>query len=86
MSLSTSFLLSNAVTDAMLDDSVKTTAGLLVGIHESLDQEAFMQFLYEYSANLVSVTAERITKVFMTEEEIKTMIAEAMEFQKLSAE
>lgn len=81
MSLSTSFALVNAVNDAMADDSVKATAYTLMNIHDNLDEETFLKFMFEYSANLVSVTADLVTRVFMSEDEIKTMIQEAMEIR-----
>lgn len=81
MSLSTSFALVNAVNDAMSDDSVRATAFTLMNVHSSLDEDAFLKFMFEYSANLVSVTADLVTRVFMTEDEIKTMIQETLEIQ-----
>lgn len=77
MSLSTSFALAQAANEAMTDESVKTTALMLMEVYNQLDPESFREALFAFSANLTSVTASLITQVFMTEEQIEEMITEA---------
>lgn len=86
MSLSTSFAISGAVNDAMMDNSVRFTAGALMDMYLELSQEEFQEFLFQYSANLVSVTASLVTEIFLTKEQIEEMMTEALELKNLSDE
>ena len=82
--LSTSFALSQAVTDAMKDDSVRLPALLLQDTYQEMDKDEFLEALFAFSANLTSVTAALVTEVFMTQEQIKQMITESMELSEIS--
>ena len=77
MSLSTSFALSKAANDAMSDETVKEFAFAFQENYQELDKEQFLEALFVFSANLSAITAALITEVFMTEEQIKEMVAEA---------
>lgn len=78
MSLSTSFALTQAVNDAMRDDSVRLPALLLQQTYQEMNQDEFLEALFQFSANLTSVTAALVTQVFMTEEQVNEMMAEAI--------
>lgn len=82
--LSTSFALSQAVNDAMKDDSVRLPALLLQETYQEMNKDEFLEALFQFSANLTAVTASLVTNVFMTEEQIKAMVAEAYELAQLS--
>ena len=82
--LSTSFALSQAVSDAMKDDSVRLPALLLQDTYQEMDKDEFLEALFQFSANLTSVTAALVTHVFMTEEQIRQMITESVELTELS--
>lgn len=84
MSLSTSFALSQAANDAMSDDSVKASAYALMSIRNEVNSEVFQEMLFHFAANLTAVTASAITSVFMTEEQIKEMVAEAVELHQMA--
>ena len=75
--LSTSFALSKAANDAMSDETVKEFAFAFQENYQELDKEQFLEALFVFSANLSAITAALITEVFMTEEQIKEMVAEA---------
>lgn len=82
--LSTSFALSQAVADAMRDDSVRLPALLLQDTYQEMDKDEFLEALFTFSANLTSVTAALVTEVFMTQEQIKQMITESIELSEIS--
>lgn len=84
MSLSTSFALSQAVNDSMTDESVKMSAFALTEIYQELDREQFQDFLFQFAANLTAVTASAVTHVFMTEQQVTDMVAEAVELTTLT--
>ena len=84
MSLSTSFALSKAAQDAMSDNDVKEFAFAFQDNYQDLDKEQFLEALFVYSANLTSITAALITQVFMTEEQITEMVAEANALRKIA--
>ena len=75
--LSTSFALSKAANDAMSDETVKEFAFAFQDNYQELDKEQFLEALFVFSANLSAITAALITEVFMTEEQIKEMVAES---------
>ena len=79
MSLSTSFALTEAVNVAMSDDSVRIPALMLQASYLEMDKDEFIEALFQFSANLTSVTASLVTEVFMTQEEIKKMVDETYE-------
>lgn len=83
MSLSTSFALTEAVNDAMSDDVVKATAFMFQDTYDQMDRDAFLEALFQFSGNLVAITASRVTEVFMTQEQITEMVAEAIALQDL---
>ena len=75
--LSTSFALSQAANDAMSDETIKQFAFAFQDNYQELDKDQFIEALFVYSANLTAITAALITEVFMTEEQINEMVAEA---------
>ena len=81
--LSTSFALTEAVNDAMKDDSVRLPALLLQQTYQEMNPDEFLEALFVFSANLTAVTASLVTHVFMTEEQVKSMIAETVELSEL---
>lgn len=83
MSLATSFALSEAVNESMMDESVRMSALALMETHNELDDEQFRDFLFQFAANLTAVTASYVTNVFMTQEEIDTMMKESVDLVKL---
>lgn len=84
MSLSTSFALSEAANKAMSDDSVRLPALVLQQTYQQMNPDEFLEALFQFSANLTSITASLVTEVFMTEEQIKEMVAEAIALQHLT--
>lgn len=81
--LSTSFALSQAVNEAMTDDSVRLPALLLQDTYQEMNKDEFLEALFVFSANLTAVTAALVTHVFMTEEQINAMVAESVELANL---
>ena len=81
--LSTSFALTQAVNDAMKDESVRLPALLLQDTYQEMDKDEFLEALFVFSANLTAVTAALVTQVFMTDEQVKEMITESMELSEL---
>ena len=77
--LSTSFALTEAVNNAMVEDSVKQTAFTLMEVYNQLDEETFQKMLFNFAANLTSVTASLVAEVFMTKEDIQKMVDETYE-------
>ena len=82
--LSTSFALTQAVNDAMRDESVRLPALLLQETYQEMDKDEFLEALFTFSANLTSVTAALVTQIFMTDEQVKQMITESVELTELS--
>lgn len=79
--LMTTFALSNAVNESINDQSVRLLGGLLLSVRDEISDEEFAKALYEFSANLVATTADLVTKVFLTEEQVASMLAEAQELK-----
>ena len=84
MSLSTSFALSQAANDAMSDEVVKATAFMFQDTYDQMDRDTFLEALFQFSGNLVAITASLVTEVFMTQEQIEEMVSEAIALQDLS--
>ena len=82
--LSTSFALSQAANDAMSDETIKQFAFAFQDNYQELDKDQFIEALFVYSANLTAITAALITEVFMTEEQINEMVAEATALREMS--
>ena len=77
--LMTTFALTNAVNESINDSSVRISGGMLLAMRDEISDEEFAKALYEFSANLVAVTASLVTHVFMTEEQVTAMVAESVE-------
>lgn len=79
--LMTQFALTNAINESINDNSVRISGGMLLAMRDELSDEEFSRALYEFSANLVATTADLVTHVFMTEEQILEMIAESKQME-----
>lgn len=77
--LMTNFALTEAINNSIQDESVRMLGGMLLSMRDEITDEEFAKALYEFSANLVATTADLVTHVFMTEEQIQAMIAESIE-------
>lgn len=77
----TQFALTNAINESINDNSVRISGGMLLAMRDELSDEEFSRALYEFSANLVATTADLVTHVFMTEEQILEMIAESKQME-----
>lgn len=72
-----------ATNESMMDESIRHNAALFRDAYSELSPEEFTKALFNFSAELVAVTASRITHVFMTENEVSAMLDEVVEMMKL---
>ena len=82
----TALAIAEASQNALHSDEVMDMARSLIDVREIADEEQMLRILFQYSATLAAVTANLVTHVLLTEEQINDMISEISEFEELGKE
>ena len=68
--LSTATALIDAVNNSIIDEEVMNEARLLYHARNEMTSEQFAQALYLYSGAVASMTADKVTKILLTETQL----------------
>ena len=68
--LSTATALIDAVGNSIIDDEVMNEARILYHARNEMSDEQFAQALYLYSGAVASMTADKVTKILLTETQL----------------
>lgn len=82
----TALAIAEASKEAMYSDEVMDMARSLIDVRNIADEEQMLRILFQYSATLTAVTANLVTSVLLTEEQMNAMIGEIVEFEELGKE
>ena len=82
----TALAVAEASQKAIHDELVIDMARDILDAKEFLDREQMMKALFQYSATLTAITANLVTKVLLTEEQMNAMLDELGEFEELGKE
>ena len=82
----TAIAIAEASKEAMYDDGVMDLARDIIDMKNDIDEKQMLNILFHYSAQLAAVTANLVTKVLLTEEQMNAMIEELSEFEALGKE
>jgi len=82
----TALTIAEASKQAIYHDDVMEMAKHLIDIRNIADEEQMIQMLFHYSAHLTAVTANLVTSVLLTEEQMNDMLSEIEEFEQLGKE
>ena len=72
--LSTATALIEAVNNSIIDEEVMNEARLLYHARNEMTSEQFAKALYLYSGAVASMTADKITKVLLTETQLRELM------------
>jgi len=72
--LSTATALIDAVGNSVIDEEVMNEARLLFHTRNSMTDEQFAKALYLYSGAVASMTADKVTKVLLTETQLRELM------------
>ena len=84
--IATALAVAEASKEAIYSDEVLSMAKELIEAKDLVDEEAMMKLLFVYSATLTAVTANLVTSVLLTKEQMETMLSELQEFDELGKE
>ena len=82
----TALAVAEASQKAIHDELVIDMARDILDAKEFLDREQMMKALFHYSAALTAVTANLVTCVLLTEQQMEDMLGELSEFETLGKE
>ena len=80
------FALQDATVSAIHNEAVMFLAGDLLTNHTYMDEEQFVDALYNYSAFLASVTATLATEQLLTPDQLDSLMATIEEMNMLEAD
>lgn len=82
----TALAIAEASQRAIHDELVIDMARDIIDAREFLDREEMMKALFQYSAALTAITANLVTTVLLTEQQMSDMLDELGEFEALGKE
>ena len=82
----TALAIAEASKSALHHEIVLSMAQDILDSKEFLDREQMMKALFHYSAALTAVTANLVTCVLLTEQQMEDMLGELSEFETLGKE
>jgi hypothetical protein len=82
----TALAVAEASKQAMYEDEIMDMARDLIDARNIADDEQMLHILFQYSAQLIALTANLVTSVLLTEEQMTAMMSELKEFQELGKE
>jgi hypothetical protein len=82
--LSTALGVLEATQNSMFDEDIMGLAGELHTLRNDLSDENFAKYLFMYSAALSSKVADGVTKVFLTETQLKELMSSIDEMENLT--
>ena len=82
----TALAVAQASKEAMFDDNVMDMAREVMDIAQMGDEQMIKFALFQYSAHLTALTANLVTSVLLTEDQMDAMISELKEFEELGKE
>ena len=82
--LSTALGVLEATQNSMFDEDIMGLAGELHTLRNDLSDEHFAKYLFMYSAALSSKVADSVTKVFLTETQLKELMSSIDEMENLT--
>jgi hypothetical protein len=71
--LSTATALIEAVGDSIMEDEVMDFARTILHTRNEMSQDDFAKALYFYSGILASATADKVTKVLLSKDDLQTL-------------
>lgn len=80
----TALKLQEAAKNSVSDSEVGVRARFLIDNFETMPPEAFKEFLMEFGLHLAATVTQAVSEVFMTEDQIREMLSEVVEFQKMA--
>lgn len=72
--LSTATALIQATEDAIFDDESMDFARILLHTHNEMDSNQFAKAIYLYSGIIASSAVDKVTKVLLTQDQIKDLM------------
>ena len=82
----TALAIADASKQAMFDETVIDMAKEVMDIAKMGDEQMIKFALFQYSAQLTALTANLVTSVLLTEEQMDAMLSELSEFEELGKE
>lgn len=82
----TALAIAEASKNALHDEIVMSMAKDILDSKEFLDRDEMMKALFHYSAALTAITANLVTTVLLTEQQMSDMLDELGEFEALGKE
>jgi hypothetical protein len=82
----TAIAIAEASKEAMYDEYVMDMARDIIDMKNDIDEKQMLNILFHYSAQLTAITANLVTKVLLTEEQMTAMIDELSELEELGKE
>lgn len=73
-----------ATKDSMFDEDIMGLAGELHERRHELDDNTYAKFLFMYSSQLASKVADQVTRILLSESDLKDMLAEIAEFDDMA--
>jgi isochorismate synthase EntC len=71
--LSTATALIEAVGDSIMEDEVINVARIITQQRNEMSEDDFAKAIYFYSGMLASATADKVTKVLLSKEDLQTL-------------
>lgn len=82
----TALAVAEASKQAIHHEDVLDMARDLIDARNIADDDQMIKILFHYSAHLAAVTANLVTQVLLTEEQMDAMLSEISEFEELGKE
>ena len=84
--LSTATALIEAVGDSIMEDEVMDFARMITHNRGEMSQDDFAKAMYLYSGILASATADKVTKVLLSKDDLQTLADTIDEMEKMRNE
>ena len=84
--IATATALISAVGDSIMEDEVMDFARIILNTRNEMDENQFAQAIYLYSGILASATADKVTKVLLTDTELSNLMESIDELETLRNE